>query len=363
MADSVNQSERAEYSIAAGGSPTDYLQGSPSARGFFGKLPAELRNAIYEEAFRDSEMTLLSSPRGDPPPYPRGGRRSALFSSGHHHLLLTCRYIYDEARTMYWISTTVVNGEKHHRFSVDYLLSHLPPFAMQYIQNLRGLVIGYKFNWTESYYILPRPVQVLMAEEHRLRAQLPNLKAYQICEATHIYNPWHPRIPLRVAWQASTNAEICVNILKEIHGDCPPIFERSKDTPVALWRIRLLHTNGVQLYSGSRAGFIPHKVSTVPLTLLFENLSCGRFRLTSSPSFDSSPLSTVRLVKSGSATTKFQMPLDSLTFCKLHHQKRLVKEWGLISRYSEQVDRSLVSVNRWHSRANRMLGYSGANYR
>lgn len=266
MADNANQSEPADHSTAAGYSPTNHLHGSLSARGLIGKLPAELRSTIYEEAFTGSEMTLLSAPRGDPPPYPRGGRRSALFSSGHHHLLLTCRYIYDEARTMYWINTTVVNGEENHRFSVDYLLSHLPTFAMQWIQNLRGLVFGYRYNWTESSYSLPRPVQVV-GEQHRLRAKLPNLKAYQICETTQVVLPRRPQSPFNMPG-------VCVNILKGVHRACPPVFERSSGAPVAFWKIKLLNTDAVGLFRRGQAGHTSQKVCTVISPFVFEQLLC-----------------------------------------------------------------------------------------
>lgn len=37
---------------------------------------------------------------------------------------------------MYWVSTNVVNGEKGHRFSLDYILNHLRNFSMPYIQSI-----------------------------------------------------------------------------------------------------------------------------------------------------------------------------------------------------------------------------------
>lgn len=71
MADGVSQSETSNHGTVAVdvyGHPAPAHRGSLSPRGLFGKISVELRNAIYEETFTGSEMTLLSTPRGDPRP-------------------------------------------------------------------------------------------------------------------------------------------------------------------------------------------------------------------------------------------------------------------------------------------------------
>ncbi|KAJ4390927.1 hypothetical protein N0V93_004526 [Gnomoniopsis smithogilvyi] len=142
--------------------------------GLLGKVPAEIRIMIYEEVFVGSEMALLSTPR-DPKTYQLGGRSSAFFSSGHHHILLTCRLFYNEAHTIYWRSTKIVNGDSSHRFSLRYLVSHLPEVSKPHIQYLIGLDFSQCYNRT---LINPQLFHVwcCSTEDRQLLGQLPGLK-------------------------------------------------------------------------------------------------------------------------------------------------------------------------------------------
>lgn len=254
MADSVNDPGTSDLSGATGNFCIRHPiihQESSSARGLFGKIPAELRSMIYKEAFKGSEMTLLSTPRGDGQAYPRGGRRSAFFSSGHHHLILTCHYIYNEARTMYWISTTIVNGEQIHRFSIRYLLSHLPQSAIPCIQHIRGVVPSTTVYLTtlglggNIYERLP-----VIVDEHQLKAQLPNLKAYQPCDFTFVHR-YRQSIPGIQDYDL---------LLEWVHSAFASKFGRCSGSPAALWRITI-----VLCESGSTVSSLPNKVRMVLL--------------------------------------------------------------------------------------------------
>lgn len=105
----------------------------------FFKLPPEIRNKIYREAFTGSEVALVIDPPLDVNVVPVTGRRS-IFSTANsnHHFLLTCFQVYLEALALYWATTVVRNGCDGH-FSRGYFLNRIPAFAKPYIQHLRDV--------------------------------------------------------------------------------------------------------------------------------------------------------------------------------------------------------------------------------
>ena len=108
--------------------------------GFF-KLPAELRNEIYELVFdsrSDSPINLLSAV---PPP---------------KDLLLVCREIHSEAEKLYkacyrnfWSENEFVLEKNHGDLVIEAEVKALDAMGLDHIRNMRAY-----YTWSESYYNL-----------------------------------------------------------------------------------------------------------------------------------------------------------------------------------------------------------------
>ncbi|OHE90924.1 hypothetical protein CORC01_13779 [Colletotrichum orchidophilum] len=95
-------------------------------------LPLELRCKIYIKVFEGSEFIYVSFYSYNHNPV----RPEGFNATPEHSILLTCRQIYEEARSMYWAESLVDSGGQ----SIDVMSRLLDPFAKAHVGHLRGVL-------------------------------------------------------------------------------------------------------------------------------------------------------------------------------------------------------------------------------